>query len=278
MAPERTTSIAAEVRAQCPLCGSRETRQVFRTASWAVRSCQVCTNAWTEPPPQPINYAEENFHKGKTALEDSKSSPTIADLPFQWQQSLMLQAERLTKALAPGSRVLEIGCGEGLLLEELARRGLHVIGIEPSIEASALARKRGLDVRTGSFPDVAIEGQIDAVVMSHVLEHLPEPEATLSAVGALLSGGHVLLVQTNWRGLIPRLLGRHWYAWVPEQHYWHFSPQGLTRIFTVLGWRTQAVEYSSLVHSAKLRSISALAARMGGMGDQFQILAHTDAR
>ncbi|MFQ3664403.1 MAG: class I SAM-dependent methyltransferase, partial [Chloroflexaceae bacterium] len=168
----------------------------------------------------------------------------MAELPPQWRYSLQLQVDRLMKVLPPGARVLEIGCGEGLLLDELRRRGLRVTGIEPSIAASAAARSKGLDVHTGYFPGVPIEGPFDAVVMSHVLEHLSQPIETLVAIDRLLNGGYVLLIQTNWRGLIPRICGRRWYAWVPDQHFWHFTPRGLMQLFQPLGWRTRAIDYS----------------------------------
>lgn len=262
----------------CPLCNARGARVVVRSGQWSIRACQICTNAWTDPPPRTIDYSSENFH-GRTLQEPERAAPrSTADLPPQWRHSLLLQVDRLTKVLPPGARVLEIGCGEGLLLDELGRRGLQVTGVEPSVVASAAARGKNLDVHTGYFPAVPIEGPFDAVVMSHVLEHLPQPAETLAAIDRILSGGYVLLIQTNWRGLIPRLRGRRWYAWVPDQHFWHFTPRGLMKLFQPLGWSTRAVEYSSLVHSPVLHLPSDLASRVPGLGDQFQILAQTHAR
>ena len=68
----------------------------------------------------------------------------------------------------------------------------------------------------------------DCVVMSQVLEHLENPREILAGVAKVLkAGGRLLLVQTHWLGVMPQRYGGKWYAWVPEQHFWHFTPQGI---------------------------------------------------
>ncbi|HMQ30107.1 MAG TPA: class I SAM-dependent methyltransferase [Chloroflexaceae bacterium] len=202
---------------------------------------------------------------------------TLADLPRQWRRSLLMQVDCLGAVLPPQSHILEIGCGEGVLLALLGTKGFKVTGIEPSVSASKEARRRGLEVHTGSFPEIHIDTRVDAVILSHVLEHMPRPASVLGAINNLLDHGYVLLVQTNWRGLLPRVLGRRWYAWVPEQHFWHFTPRGLETLYQPLGWATHAISYSSLVHRGGLHPLSELAWPIPGLGDQFQILAKTHA-
>jgi SAM-dependent methyltransferase len=88
-------------------------------------------------------------------------------------------------ALAPAS-VVEIGCGDGALLAELGARGLtgELHGFEVSEEAARIARGRGapglaqVTVFDGaSLP--AADGRFDLAVLSHVLEHVPDPAALL---------------------------------------------------------------------------------------------------
>lgn len=87
--------------------------------------------------------------------------------------------------LSPRS-VAEIGCGDGALLAELGARGLagELHGFEVSEEAARIARGRGSPGLTGvtvfdgeSLP--AADGSFDLAVLSHVLEHVPEPVALL---------------------------------------------------------------------------------------------------
>ena len=157
------------------------------------------------------------------------------------------------------------------LLGELARRGFQVAGIEPSVTASEVARRNGLDVETGYFPAVCPSDRFAAVVMSHVLEHLFDPREIMRALAQAVPGGYALFVQTNWHGLIPRLYRRRWYAWVPAQHFWHFTPYGLAVLFQPLGWRTITVEYSSLIHRENM--VTHFATLAPPWLDQFHLLA-----
>ncbi len=252
----------------CPLCDCTKIHHLFTPGSgekWIVEACGRCTNAWTIPSPKAISYEYDNFHA-------QFSFQSVADLPAQWKKSLLMQAELISKSLGPSARILEIGCGEGLLLSELGRRGFLVTGIEPSKSAGDVARGRGLNVITGYFPHSEVSGPFDAVVMSHVLEHMSNPTEVLHEVGKLVPEGKVLLIQTNWQGLVPRLQSRKWYAWVPEQHYWHFTPKGLSSVLeNSLGWKVNKVQHSSLDHgSSRLSRISEL---LPMFCDQFHLLA-----
>jgi len=85
--------------------------------------------------------------------------------------------------LRPGS-LAEIGCGDGALLAELAARGLSpaLDGFELSPPAADIARARGVARKVEVFDglDVPVEdGAYDLAVLSHVLEHVPEPMTLL---------------------------------------------------------------------------------------------------
>ena len=229
----------------------------------------TCTNAWSVPQPGKVEYEEQDFHS-KFSFTD------IADIPSQWKKGLLMQVTLLAKYLSPQAKILEIGCGEGILLKELNRRGFDTCGIEPSKTASASACESKLNVIQGYFPVTEVSGSFDAVVMSHVLEHIQEPIGLLKHVSKLAPGGYLLLVQTNWRGLMPRLYKNKWYAWVPEHHFWHFTPKGLSMILQSSKWQILEIEYSSLFHDNNI--ISLFASMIPGLGDQFHLLAKMPTR
>jgi hypothetical protein len=84
-----------------------------------------------------------------------------------------------------------------------------------------------------------------------------------------------MLNQTNWLGVMPTLLRQNWYAWVPTEHFWHFTPHGISKIVEHLGWNVLEVEYSSLVHTCSDVSVNPLsqrAAKLPGLGDQFVMM------
>ena len=159
---------------KCPLCGAEKIMTAVETPEWRIYACEACTNAWTDPAPRKIDYAAANFHAHAVGTKNARK--TLADLPEQWRQSVTMQVALLKRHLpVGGARVLEIGCGEGILLAELRRAGFDVTGAEASESASTAARAAGLKVVTGYFPHPDVRGPFDCVVMSQVLEHLENP-------------------------------------------------------------------------------------------------------
>jgi methionine biosynthesis protein MetW len=100
-----------------------------------------------------------------------------------------------------GSRVLDVGCGTGLLGQILSERcHAEIIGIEPDPARAELATARGLQAHVGYFSRESIQelGAFDVVLFADVLEHLPNPQgALLLAREALKNGGAVIISVPN---------------------------------------------------------------------------------
>jgi SAM-dependent methyltransferase len=117
----------------------------------------------------------------------------------------------------PGGRLLDVGCGHGLLLDEARSRGYETVGLELSRSAARHAREvLGLDVREAPVEDFADDEGFDVVVLVDVLEHLDDPVAAVRRCAALLRPGGVLCVVTpDPSSVTARLAGRRWWGYVP---------------------------------------------------------------
>ena len=103
-------------------------------------------------------------------------------------------------ALGPGDRLLEIGCGGGLLLREALESGARATGLDHSEEMTRLARERapGAEIVLAGAEELPFEdGAFTAVAMSVVLFLLPDPLAVLDQSRRVLAGDGRLAVYTS---------------------------------------------------------------------------------
>jgi len=125
---------------------------------------------------------------------------------------------------APSGRLLDVGCGHGLLLDEARERGYSVEGLE--LSTYALEHARGgleLPVREETVADLSAEPdppRYAAIVLADVLEHLDDPVATIDDCLRLLEPGGVLcLVTPDPASRTARLAGPRWWGLLPAHTF-----------------------------------------------------------
>ncbi len=158
------------------------------------------------------------------------------------------RASTLTR-LAKRGKVLDIGCGRGLTLAELRRQGWETEGVELSENAAHFARNvLNLDVTVGGFdPTRYPDNYFDAVIIWHVLEHVPEVMPTLGGIARILKPGGVLaLAVPNFASRQAQRAGYDWFHLDLPRHYWHFTETWLTKTLAPLGLRVVHASHASL--------------------------------
>src|SRR5882757_4893549 len=141
--------------------------------------------------------------------------------------------ERNVKSLncLSGLRLLDIGCGAGLLCEPFTRLGAQVIGIDPSatnIAAAKLHADKGhlsIDYRCATVEEMDLRERFDIVLAMEVIEHVTDVGVFLNCCTAMLKPGGMMVVSTlnrNWKSFALAIVGAEYVLrWLPRgTHRW----------------------------------------------------------
>lgn len=142
----------------------------------------------------------------------------------------------------PNGRVLEIGFGAGELLQNLQARGWSAEGIDTDAKAVAAARDRGLKAHLGTLAEQRFSDAIfDAIVMSHLIEHVHDPIGLLKECRRVLTThGSLVLVTPNIDSLAHRIFDANWLALDPPRHLHLFSSNTLIQVVERAGLRVRS--------------------------------------
>jgi SAM-dependent methyltransferase len=150
----------------------------------------------------------------------------------------------LLDVLPPRARVLDVGCGDGALVERLAEAGFDSVGVDPNAPAASRLVRERVEDATGI-------GRFDAVCSVMALHHA-DLEPVLESIGGLLRpGGLVLVSEFSWDAYDERAA-----AWVAEHDpardgsvaAWHDEHEGLHSGERVRSALDEAFEWRSLTN------------------------------
>lgn len=233
---------------------------------WNVHACSACASLWLDPSPVPedLPLAYEGYMTHAPGVPLARTDSLLNRARAAMQQRLLgypARASGLERMLGqllrllPARRqsalrellytpyrqagqLLEVGCGNGRQLERFRHAGWQTTGIDFDAGAVQTARRLGLDVRLGDLAAQRFDaGSFDAIVMSHVIEHVPTPDALLVECWRVLRpGGSLTIVTPNAGALGHRVYGRHWVGLDPPRHPHVLSARGLRTLVAAAGF------------------------------------------
>lgn len=209
------------------VCGAINGKPKFQIGNtpWSVVDCLNCGTGRLTPAPNQQQLSEfyEHSYYGR------EGSKFRLGVEFAVRLVARRRTRFLTRHFPSGGRVLDVGCGRGVLLNNLAELGYEAWGTEISAEAC-----RGVDpsvnVRIADSLRLAELGEslFDGIVIWHVLEHLADPAETIREAWRLLKpGGRLIVSVPNYGSLQARLAGAAWFHLDPPRHLFHFTVPAL---------------------------------------------------
>jgi SAM-dependent methyltransferase len=252
------TTPASETMFACPACGIRTAhRFLYAKNRCDVFQCATCGLGRARAPAfDAAAYYTQGYFCGDHAdgYADYRGAEPVLRREFARTVDFIRRYRR-------AGRLLEVGCAYGFFLQE-AKRHFAVSGIELADDAAAHCRRQGLAVETGPADQAGrTGGPFDAIVLLDVIEHLPDPRATIVTLSrALAPGGVIVLTTGDFMSLAARALRSAWRLMTPPQHLWFFTPRSMERLAASAG-----LEVASLDHPGKIVPLSLVAYRLGRM-------------
>ena len=139
----------------------------------------------------------------------------------------------------PPGRSLEIGCSHGGFVALMKMAGFDAMGVELSPwVADYAAQTFSVPVHCGTLTDLEIKPEsMDCVILMDVLEHLPDPKATMCAIARALKPDGIVVIQTPCY----RDNGPSWDMLIDQEHLFLFTEDGLRRLLAQVGLSHVAV-------------------------------------
>ena len=177
----------------CPMCGGRPKGESFPYATkfndvrFSYLSCGTCQTVFVDPVPDVQTFARMY---AKSAYHDQYYDGGES---AQYHESVQL----LGKYLEPQAKVLDYGCGVGSFLKACGAQGFVPFGVEFDSDAAQFAAKNANchAMSVEDFQQLPNPPSFDAIHLGDVLEHLPNPSATLKELLCSLKQGGVLFVE-----------------------------------------------------------------------------------
>jgi 2-polyprenyl-3-methyl-5-hydroxy-6-metoxy-1,4-benzoquinol methylase len=185
-----------------------------------------------------LDYSVAGFHYHDAKLNCS-------------HQYLLPGVQKALAGLSPAprqKRLFDLGCGNGAILREMARRGWDAMGVDPSEEGVNHAKRTTpeLKIELGNgYDDLQARfGRFPVVLCLEVIEHVYFPRQLAATIHALLEEDGTAIISTPYHGYLKNvaiaLSGKfdaHWAPWLDHWHIKFWSIQTLTTLLKEVGFR-----------------------------------------
>lgn len=298
-------TIKTEPATACPLCGTIGRQRYVDVRDlllgvpgrWNVRECRADRHLWLDP--RPLSSELDKIYRNYYTHVTRRSSSRVMRLLRRWLTASvaasygysvgpkmpalgvllglfppirdLAAADYMWLSRQAGARILDVGAGDGAFLDRMRAAGWTVVGIEPDRNAVAAAAARfGIRLEVGTLEGADLdEASFDAVTLSHVIEHVPDPVDVLARCRALLrAGGRIVVVTPNASSLAHLVFRSSWRGLEPPRHLHVFSRTSLEQVASRAGMHGATVRRTSKsafwiwIASLRLRSANAAEPRL----------------
>ena len=214
---------------RCPICCGEPAfeRNVNDITLLRCRACKFVYSSMADEEVESVN-----FSIGKEITDLYKEIQGNLDRYY-----FKTVAAKLSRYIGKSGRVLDIGCGNGLLLSEFGKLGWQICGCDPSPWAVEAAKQYGFTLYSCELKDKSIaSNSFDLVTGTSTLEHIARPVEIINEIKRILRpNGAAYFTVPNYGGLAIRLRYATFSSNKPPWHCNFFTAETLRRLFREVG-------------------------------------------
>ena len=230
----------------CPICETDSITVIYPVAgdyitgeNFQVHKCNNCGIAYTSPIPDDLSAFYPARYRRYNPL-----ILTILGLLYK------IRARRWLRLFESPGVAFEMGCGDGIMLNTIRKRGWKVFGNERTVAAAGFARQlHELPVFVGEIDSLGSAPIADLIILFQVLEHLKDPLVTLRKLNQVIKpDGRLIIAVPNFGGWQSKFSKENWFHLDVPRHNFHFSLPALEFCLKNSGFEIVNASYASLEH------------------------------
>ena len=240
-------AILEETTIACNICGADDVEVLFRAGlaqPARIVRCRSCGLIYSSPRHRPPDH---EIHEEANATEALKGVDTDPGHTYAWrlekekgQVRDFEESRKLLRKLYPEpGRMIEVGSGLGYLLKSFKDEGWDVTGVDPWRATPSFTRDvHGFETIPATLEQAGLPDALaDVVILLHVIEHVPDPHATLSEIHRVLKpGGHLVMETPRYDTPTFKLLKHRERSMRCDGHIYFFTFDTLKKAYEKVGF------------------------------------------
>ena len=235
---------------KCPWCGSDKAQinlwlkdEFLTKEDFHICECLSCGLLYTMPRPNKDKIGE--YYKSEEYYSHQENKKGFIPKVYEAVKKVNLKHKYklATNGITKG-KLLDIGCGVGDFLHAAEEHGWDCTGVEPSEDATAIARKRiKANIMASEDLEQIPDATFDLITMWHVLEHVDDLKWQVEQLQRLIKPkGRIVIAVPNHKSYDAQFYKELWAAYDVPRHLSHFDKITITKIFKSKGLALKKTE------------------------------------
>lgn len=225
---------------QCPVCKSGHYNNFLickdyavSQESFAIVECRKCNFKFTNP--RPTADSLDKYYSSENYISHTNKGNNLINSVYKIARYFTINKKvKFISNFHSSGNILDLGCGTGMFIKKAKEKGWNVLGVEPNALAREKVNEKMKPFVYNTIKDIKLKKHFHVITLWHVLEHIPDIEATLKKLKKLLHPeGKIIIAVPNCNSWDAHYYKAYWAAYDVPRHLYHFSPSSIKNLLTL---------------------------------------------